>query len=65
MRICLCVFQLFIDIYTLQKMDVEPDSIEYLKYLADRLSRDDIKKLLSALSVPEGVCSECDSAYFW
>ena len=36
-----------------------------LKELTERLSRDDINKLLNALSVPEGVCHwECDATDF-
>ena len=46
-------------------MSVEGYSIQDLKELTNRLSRDDIKKLLNALSVPEGVCGfECEATEF-
>ena len=46
-------------------MSVEKYSIQDLKELTNRLSRDDIKKLLNALSVPEGVCAfECEAIDF-
>ena len=50
---------------TLVFLQIMDEDLFNLKELTERLSRDDIKKLLNALSVPEGVCHwESDATNF-